>query len=84
MSYEWNRSANFSDRNVFDVLQTSKDPMPNINQSNELNYQFTTHRTALTFKGVYAKYNYLIGIVAQPSLLNGESVEKTFASTIAT
>lgn len=76
MSYEWNRSANFSDRNVFDVLQTSKDPLPNINQSNELNYQFTTHRTALTFKGMYAKYNYLVGIVAQPSLLNGESVEK--------
>lgn len=76
MSYEWNRSANGSNRQVYDIISSSKDPVPNINQSNLLSYQFTTHRTALTFKAVYPKYNYFIGVVAQPSVLNGGSVEK--------
>jgi len=37
------------------------------------NYQFVTNRIGLNFRGVKAKYNYTVGLSAQPSTLTGES-----------
>jgi hypothetical protein len=37
------------------------------------NYQFITNRFGLNFRGIEPKYNYTIGLSAQPSTLTGES-----------
>jgi hypothetical protein len=37
------------------------------------NYQFTTNRFGLNLRGIKAKYNYTIGISAQPATLTGEA-----------
>jgi hypothetical protein len=37
------------------------------------NYQFTTNRFGLNLRGVKTKYNYTVGIAAQPATLTGES-----------
>ncbi|WP_394772391.1 TonB-dependent receptor domain-containing protein [Mucilaginibacter sp.] len=37
------------------------------------NYQFVSNRIGLNFRGVKAKYNYTIGLSAQPNTLTGES-----------
>ncbi|TFF40317.1 hypothetical protein E2R66_03445 [Mucilaginibacter psychrotolerans] len=48
--------------------------------SNNYNYTFTTNRFGLNYRVVEAKYNYVIGIGAQPSTLEGFNV-KTSQST---
>ncbi|HUC80356.1 MAG TPA: TonB-dependent receptor, partial [Flavisolibacter sp.] len=75
LSYEWNRSNTESIRNVFDLADSvSKTGSFNKNQSNEFNYQFITNRAGISIKSNREKYNYNIGVQAQPSSLRGRSV----------
>jgi hypothetical protein len=75
LSYDYNRSATNNNREVYD-LQASNDPKLNEPQSNHYEYQFITHRLGLNLKGNHIKYNYVVGVVSQPSVLNGQSVGK--------
>ncbi|MEO6149305.1 MAG: outer membrane beta-barrel protein [Mucilaginibacter sp.] len=40
--------------------------------STNYNYQFITHRAGLNFRSVQTKFNYTIGLAAQPTLLRGQ------------
>lgn len=75
-SYEWNRSATTNARNVLDMDPSSKVTTFNNSQSNHFNYQFITNRIGLNLKGNNKKYNYVAGVMTQPSILKGQSVGK--------
>lgn len=76
MNYEWNRSATNNERSVNDIDPSSGHETFNDVQSNHFNYQFVTNRIGLNIRGGKAKYNYVIGMVSQPSTLSGQSVGK--------
>lgn len=76
LNYEWNRSATDNLRSVEDIDPVSGQTTPNPRQSNHFDYQFTTNRLGLSVKGGKAKYNYVVGMISQPSNLSGESVGK--------
>jgi hypothetical protein len=76
VNYEWNRSATNNKKTVEDIDPASSDITFNPVQSNHFDYQFITNRVALNIKGGRAKYNYIVGMVSQPSNLSGQSVGK--------
>ena len=55
--------ANNGDLNRYDLL------------SNDYKFQFITNRFGLNYRFIEKKYNYTLGIAAQPSLLQGSSLE---------
>lgn len=76
-NYEWNRSATNNAREVEDVDPVTGNAMLNEIQSNHFDYQFTTNRIGVNIKGGKAnKYNYVVGMISQPSTLSGQSVGK--------
>ncbi len=69
-SYTYNNSSTKSLRDVNDVnLAGIKNK--NFPQSNDYDYHFITNRYGLSFHGQKTKYNFVLGIVAQPSNLIG-------------
>lgn len=75
LNYDWNNSTTESIRDVFDY----DDPQAKIGnfndrQSNHYDYTFITNRAGISLKGNNQKYNYNIGVQAQPSLLKGKSI----------
>ncbi|RYZ26722.1 MAG: TonB-dependent receptor, partial [Chitinophagaceae bacterium] len=68
LNYDWNKSTTESVREVNDLQDSAgKVRFFNDDQSNHYNYSFTTNRASLTLKGRSEKYNYNVGIQAQPS-----------------
>ncbi|HTD41268.1 MAG TPA: outer membrane beta-barrel protein, partial [Mucilaginibacter sp.] len=55
--------ANNGDLNRYDLL------------SNDYKFQFITNRVGVNYRFIEKKYNYTLGIAAQPSLLEGSSLE---------
>ena len=76
LNYEWNRSATENQRSVNDVDPFSGEQSLNPIQSNHFNYQFVTNRIGLSLKGNSAKYNYVVGLISQPTSLSGQSIGK--------
>ncbi len=77
-NYDWNKSATESFKDVYDLADSSgKSDRYNTSQSNHYNYTFITNRAGISLKGRKEKYNYSVGVQAQPSSLNGISVGKT-------
>jgi hypothetical protein len=76
MNYEWNRSATENQRNVNDIDPANGQSNFNPIQSNHFDYQFITNRIGFNIKGNSAKYNYVIGLVSQPTSLSGQSIGK--------
>ncbi|HSC53757.1 MAG TPA: outer membrane beta-barrel protein [Phnomibacter sp.] len=74
LNYEYNQSATNNNRQVYDLQ--SGDLNLNVPQSNHYEYQFITNRIGLNYKETHEKFNYNVGIVSQPSELNGQSVGK--------
>lgn len=70
-SYSWNNSSTKSLRKADDIDFITGEKSPNIPQSNDYKYRFTTNRYGLTLNQRKIKYNFLLGIVAQPSNLTG-------------
>jgi hypothetical protein len=75
-NYDWNRSATNNAREVEDIDPATGNATLNEIQSNHFDYQFTTNRIGVNIKGSKPKYNYVIGMIAQPSTLSGQSVGK--------
>lgn len=73
-SYAWNQSSTKSNRDVSDVNASTGNKTPNLRQSNDYQYQFTTNRIGLSIHTFKTKYNFLVGIVAQPSNLSGKDI----------
>ncbi|MCG2615278.1 TonB-dependent receptor [Terrimonas sp. NA20] len=76
LNYEWNRSATENQRGVNDVDPLTGEQNLNPVQSNHFDYQFVTNRIGLSLKGNSTKYNYVIGVISQPTTLSGQSVGK--------
>jgi len=76
MNYEWNRSATENQRDVNDIDPVTGLPAFNPIQSNHFDYQFVTNRIGLSLKGNSTKYNYVIGLISQPTALSGQSIGK--------
>lgn len=70
-SYSWNNSSTKSLRNADDIDFITGEKSPDIPQSNDYKYRFITNRYGLTLNQRKIKYNFLLGIVAQPSNLTG-------------
>ena len=70
-SYSWNNSSTTSIRDASDIDLITGVKSPNIPQSNDYKYRFITNRYGLTLNQRKIKYNFLLGIVAQPSNLTG-------------
>ncbi|MEJ6982026.1 TonB-dependent receptor [Pedobacter sp. P351] len=80
-SYAWNKSDSRSVRDVVDTNPVTGEEVYNSLQSNDFKYQFTTNRIGLSFRGRKPKYNYTVGVVAQPSLLTGQNIGKNVHTT---
>lgn len=76
LEYEWDRAGTENIRNTNDVDPISGEQKPNLQQSNNYNYQFITHRIGLTYQFEREKLKYVVGISAQPSLLNGQDISR--------
>jgi hypothetical protein len=70
-SYTWNNSSTKSLRDVNDIDAITGEKIKNIKQSNDYDYKFVTNRYGLSLHHFKTKYNFLLGIVAQPSALTG-------------
>ncbi|HEY1009657.1 MAG TPA: outer membrane beta-barrel protein [Daejeonella sp.] len=73
-SYSWNRSVNSTNRNTNDVLSGVQVFNPDL--SNKYEYQFVTNRVGLNYRFIEKKYNYTLGINAQPALLTGQNLSR--------
>lgn len=76
LNYEWNRSSTNNERSLNDIDPSTGNATFNDIQSNHFDYQFVTNRIGVNIKGGDAKYNYVVGVVSQPSTLSGQSVGK--------
>ncbi len=74
ISYNWNRSTTSTNRNTNDVLNGTQIFNPDL--SNRYEYQFTTNRFGLNYRFVENKYNYTVGLNAQPALLTGQNLSR--------
>lgn len=52
--------------------------------SNNYTYQFISNRIGLNYRVVTKKYNYLFGVAAQPSLLDGQSLTRNLTTRVST
>lgn len=73
-SYNWNRSVSSTNRNTNDILSGVQVFNPNL--SNQYEYQFVTNRFGLNYRFIEKKYNYTLGLNAQPALLTGQNLSK--------
>ena len=73
-SYSWNRSSTSTNRNTNDVLNGTQVFNPDL--SNRYEYQFTTNRIGVNYRFVEKKYNYTLGVNAQPALLTGQNLSR--------
>lgn len=73
-NYGWNRTTNSTNRNTNDVLSGTQVFNPDL--SNRYEYQFTTNRFGLNYRFIEKKYNYTLGMSAQPALLTGQNLSR--------
>ena len=73
-SYSWNRSNTSTNRNTNDILNGTQIYNPDL--SNRYEYQFTTNRFGANYRFIEKKYNYTLGLNAQPALLVGRNLSR--------
>ncbi len=73
---------NYNYRHAYTIADKDADTVTTIGQvdnypllSNNYNFTFITNRFGLNYRFVEKKYNYVLGVTAQPSLLEGSSLE---------
>jgi hypothetical protein len=70
-TYAWNNSSTKSIRATDDINSLTGEKTRNLPQSNDYDYQFVTNSYGLSLHTQKVKYNFSVGIVAQPSDLTG-------------
>lgn len=80
LNYAWNRSGAKTLRDVNDVDPYTDLETDNFQQSNNYRYTFTTNRIGLNLRSVKKKYNYTVGLLAQPSSLHGLDIGRNISS----
>lgn len=73
-NYNWSRSNTTTDRNVNDIISGKQLFNPNL--SNNYEYQFITNRVGLNYRFIDDKFNYTLGLNAQPAILTGRNISK--------
>ena len=81
LSYNRNNSSTNSIKNVDDVDPVLGNKARNSKQSNDYDYQFITHRYGISLRTFKAKYNYVFGVVAQPSDLRGNDLGRKITTS---
>ena len=77
-NYNWSRSNTTTIRNTRDVNNGQQILNPNL--SNNYEYQFTTNRIGLNYRFIDDKYNYTLGLNAQPAILEGQNISKDIST----
>jgi hypothetical protein len=72
LNYNYKHSYTTADKET-DVIATDGTQTVDPTLSNNYNYTFITNRFGLNYRFVEKKYNYVLGVTAQPSLLEGSS-----------
>ena len=73
-NYSYGRTSNTNNKNVYDV--SGGLGQFNSDLSNNYDYQFTTNKLGANYRYINDKFNYTIGINAQPALLAGHNLTK--------
>lgn len=73
-NYSWSRSNTSTNRDARDVINGQQIFNPDL--SNKYEYQFTTNRIGLNYRYIDEKYNYTLGLNAQPTVLRGQNLSK--------
>lgn len=73
-NYSYSHSSTTTDRATNDILNGSQ--KFNSDLSNNYEYQFTTNRLGFSYKYIADKYNYSLGLNAQPTLLEGQNLTR--------
>jgi hypothetical protein len=73
VNYNYHRSHTTDDKQT-DTLDNNNVLNQYAVLSNNYNFTFTTNRFGLNYRFVEKKYNYVLGVVAQPSVLEGSSL----------
>lgn len=73
-NYSHNQSNTYTNRDANDVIGGVGVFNPDL--SNKYEYQFTTHRFGLNYRFIDEKYNYTVGLNAQPAVLKGQNLSK--------
>jgi Outer membrane protein beta-barrel family/CarboxypepD_reg-like domain len=79
LNYNYKHSHTTADKET-DVLATDGSEVADPALSNDYNYTFITNRFGLNYRFVEKKYNYVLGVTAQPSLLEGGSPDSATRS----
>ncbi|RYY37551.1 MAG: hypothetical protein EOP46_02285, partial [Sphingobacteriaceae bacterium] len=72
LGYNFNRNNNNNTRLNYRVDPETGETTYVDSLSTNYNYQFITNRVSLNLRGVKEKYNYTVGLAAQPTTLEGE------------
>ncbi|RZL15086.1 MAG: hypothetical protein EOO89_14785, partial [Pedobacter sp.] len=73
-NYNFGRSATTNNRNVYDVVGSLE--QFNTDLSNDYDYQFITNKLGMNYRYISDKFNYTLGINAQPTLLRGQNLTR--------
>jgi hypothetical protein len=73
LNYNYKHSYTTADKET-DTLAANNDINPYALLSNNYNFTFITNRFGLNYRFIEKKYNYVLGVTAQPSLLEGNSL----------
>jgi len=73
-SYNYSHSSTTTDRATNDIINGNQ--LFNKDLSNNYEFQFTTNRFGIGYRYIADKYNYTLGLNAQPSLLEGQNLTR--------
>jgi hypothetical protein len=73
-NYNYGRTANTNNRNVYDVSAGLE--QFNTDLSNNYDYQFITNKVGMNYRYIDDKFNYTLGLNAQPTLLTGQNLSR--------
>ncbi len=73
-NYSYSHSSTTTDRVTNDIINSMQ--IFNTDLSNNYEYQFTTNRFGLNYRYIAQKFNYTIGLNAQPALLQGQNLSR--------
>ncbi|QJD95270.1 outer membrane beta-barrel protein [Mucilaginibacter robiniae] len=83
LTYAYHYAYTTSDKET-DTLTTANTRNRYDLLSNDYNYTFITNRFGLNYRFIEKKYNYTLGIAAQPAILNGHSVNTSTNTHVTT
>jgi hypothetical protein len=73
-NYNFGRNATTNNRNVYDVAGSLE--QFNTDLSNDYDYQFITNKLGMNYRYISDKFNYTLGVNAQPTLLRGQNLTR--------